>query len=119
MEYFSEREFECHCCKGLACIAKPMKKDFLVKLEALAKEWGTYIEITSGRRCLSRNIKVGGAPHSQHLYGNAVDLHFDEPSDTKKFALLAEKFGFNGIGLGIHLLHIDNREKRAHWSYDK
>ena len=118
MKFFQLREFDCRCRRGIACDAPPMQKPFLNKLEALREEWGKPLIVTSGRRCRLRNTQENGAEHSQHLFGNASDFRFIDASESQRFALLAEKFGFNGIGLGVTLVHIDNREKRAHWSYD-
>lgn len=43
-------------------------------LEPLRTRFGA-IRITSGYRCQRLNALVGGQPNSQHLYGEAADLH--------------------------------------------
>lgn len=43
-------------------------------LEPLRRRFGV-IRITSGYRCEALNIAVGGAPHSQHMRGEAADIH--------------------------------------------
>jgi uncharacterized protein YcbK (DUF882 family) len=118
MKYFKTSEFACHCMKGIACNAEPMKHSFLAKLEALREDWGKPLRPTSARRCKARNAQVGGAPFSQHLHGNACDFVFSCPSEAMHFAAVAEKFGFNGIGLGTTLVHIDDRGQRARWTYN-
>lgn len=117
MKHFKPWEFDCQCKRGIACDAVPMQKPFLEKLDALREEWGMPLIVRSGRRCKLRNTQEHGAAHSQHLYGNACDFHFHDAKESANFALLAEKFGFNGIGLGTILVHIDNREHKARWSY--
>lgn len=118
MKYFQPKEFDCRCMRGLACDAAPMKQSFLIKLEALREAWGKPLIVTSGRRCKERNTKERGAPHSQHLYGNACDFHFNDAAQSKTFAAMARKFFFKGIGLGKTIVHIDDRDHEAEWTYD-
>lgn len=117
MKYFRPAEFDCRCKRGIACNAAPMNPEFLQKLDALREHWGAPLSPTSGRRCKYRNDQEGGAPMSQHLLGNACDFMFDCPGEARHFAAMAEKFGFTGIGLGSHMVHIDNRTEPAHWTY--
>ena len=117
MNFYKSSDLNCRCKQGLACTAEPMKLPFLRKFNALAKEWGKPLHITSGARCKLHNFKIGGAEHSQHLLSNAVDLNFQDAAESLEFSALAEKFGFNGIGLGVRLVHIDDREKVARWNY--
>ena len=115
---FLASEFRCRCRRG-DCNAVPMDRGFIQKLQAIREDWGRPLIVTSGARCAHWNKMVGGAEHSQHLYGLAVDLHFDDPNEAKAFAALAEKHGFAGIGAGIHLVHLDQRDgPRARWTYD-
>lgn len=73
--------------------------------------------ITSARRCAHWNKRVGGSPRSQHLTGNAVDVHM-RAADIAAFVALAEKFGFHGIGTGLTFVHIDARPAPgARWTY--
>lgn len=88
------------------------------KLEALRVEWGAPLPTTSAARCRFWNDKAGGSPSSQHLLGNAADFNFASAEDAARFGAMAEKFGFAGIGLGRRLVHIDDREKLARWTYD-
>jgi len=120
VKYFLLREFRCRCQRGIACDAMPMKVPFLLKLDALREDWGKPLSPTSARRCKLRNTskEVEGAVKSQHLLGNACDFVFSGPEEARTFALLAEKHGFAGIGLGNRLVHIDDRATRARWIYN-
>jgi zinc D-Ala-D-Ala carboxypeptidase len=44
-------------------------------LEPLRTALGEPIHITSGYRCEKVNKKIGGAKNSQHVLGQAVDIH--------------------------------------------
>lgn len=116
MKYFKMWEFDCHC-RRADCDAAPMQEEFLIKLDALREDWGSPLKPTSARRCNYQNEKVNGAPGSYHLLGNATDFVFETPAKARVFASLAEKHGFMGIGLGQHLVHIDNRKTNARWFY--
>jgi peptidoglycan hydrolase-like protein with peptidoglycan-binding domain len=67
------------------------------------------VSLRSGYRDPAYNARVGGAPASQHLYGNAVDLaqHVVSLSQVRGLAR------FSGIGLiraNGKVLHLDVRE---------
>jgi uncharacterized protein YcbK (DUF882 family) len=117
MKYFKTHEFKCHCNRGILCDAVAMNEEFLELLDKLREEWGRPLSPTSAQRCQWSNKKVGGAPLSQHLLGRAADFVFKHPVEARDFAYLAEKVGFTGIGLGEHLVHIDNRKIKARWFY--
>lgn len=95
-----------------------MRPEFIALLQALRDVWGRPMKPTSGSRCTYWNDRVKGSPFSQHLHGNAADFWFMDPNDTRRFVELAEKIGFNGIGHGMHLVHLDARdEPQKRWEY--
>lgn len=50
------------------------------------REWvGKPIKINSGYRCPKLNAAVGGAKTSQHMTGEAADLHIPSISEGKKW----------------------------------
>lgn len=76
------------------------------------------IIILSAYRTPEYNKKVGGAPKSQHMLGNAVDIRIYGMTPTE-VAKEAEKVGFTGIGIYNDFTHLDVREGKARWSgYD-
>lgn len=87
------------------------------RLERLRVDWGKPLLPTSGSRCSTWNKLQGGALLSMHLQGRAVDFYFQNRGEVEKFAQLAAKHGFNGIGTGRHKCHIDDREHEARWKY--
>lgn len=114
--HFSKAEMRCKC-RREGCNAAPMQRRFLDKLEALRVAWGQPLVPSSAARCATWNAKVGGSPKSQHLIGNACDFWFQDIDDARHFAALAEKHGFGGIGIGTHLVHVDDRDGHARWEY--
>lgn len=55
-------------------------------LDPLREAWGAPIIVSSGYRCPKLNRAVGGAKTSQHMLGQAADIHTvsDKPADNKK-----------------------------------
>lgn len=55
-------------------------------LDPLREAWGAPIIVSSGYRCPKLNKAVGGAASSQHMKGQAADIHTvsDDPKDNKR-----------------------------------
>lgn len=55
-------------------------------LDPLREAWGAPIIVSSGYRCPKLNRAVGGAKASQHMLGQAADIHTvsDKPADNRK-----------------------------------
>ena len=109
---FKLSEFSCPCC-GIAYISK----ELINRLQQIRNYYGKPLIITSGFRCETHNIKVGGKEFSQHLYGNAVDFIIEgiSPKEIQKYCENLFKDG--GIGYGKTFTHVDVRGKRARWNY--
>ncbi|MBQ7470846.1 MAG: peptidase M15 [Prevotella sp.] len=79
-------------------------------LEPLRRRFGV-LRITSGFRCAALNKKVGGVKNSQHLRGEAADLHIGDPEVARKMiAFLQEE----GIEFDQCLLEY-NRFRSTRW----
>lgn len=78
--------------------------------------FGQALPVVSGFRDAKRNAKAGGARHSQHVHGNAVDISVrDMPiEDRIRLIKLASENGFTGIGVYDDSLHFD-LGKRRYW----
>ena len=55
-------------------------------LEPLRQAWGAPIVVTSGYRSIKLNRAVGSKDTSQHVHGEAADIHTvsDTPTDNRK-----------------------------------
>ncbi|MBF0421227.1 MAG: DUF882 domain-containing protein [Magnetococcales bacterium] len=92
-----------------------LHQGFLDALIALREAWGRPMRINCCYRTPEHNRAVGGAANSQHLYGNAADVHM--PRDEQEaFKALAESMGWNGIGTYQTFIHIDRRDTHARWN---
>ena len=124
MNYFKVEEFACKC-SNRHCPGKPTNMTLNVTLvqilNRLREELQAPIIVTSAIRCHEHNKAVGGAVHSLHLQGLAVDVSC---TNVKLLLQLAQKEeGIKGIGDGSKLkrpfLHLDVRpnKNRVLWSY--
>lgn len=60
-------------------------------LDPLREKYGKPISVNSGFRCPVHNRAVGGVVNSQHIKGEAVDIHCD---DNHKIAEIIEHNGY-------------------------
>ena len=113
---FSVKEMECACGCGFC----DFDVGFLDKLQSLRDTLKRPLIVTSGFRCSRHNEAVGGAKHSKHLAGIAVDIStWGMQSDFMyRFMAGAIDLGFTGIGVGKNFIHIDTRkDKSKMWVY--
>ena len=70
-------------------------------LDPLREAYGKPIVVSSGYRCPKLNRAVGGAAKSQHVTGQAADIHTlsDTPADNKKLfdLILSLKLPFDQL----------------------
>ncbi len=101
---FSVKELSCPCCQGYA-----MQKPFLDKLQELRDLYARPMIITSAWRCEKHNTGIKGEKDSQHLFGNAVDVHCVDSAERFLLVRLAYQVGFRGFGIDGAFVHIDFR----------
>ena len=110
-EFFDREEFRCQC-KGKYCNGFPKEpsKELVRDCNEIRRRLGVPVEIVtaggSGVRCPQHNADVGGVANSNHLDGNAADLH-SEKSPQEMYQVAEEVLGNTGeLGLyswGIHV----------------
>ncbi len=108
--HFAFREFKCKCppgeaggCNGWILISRV----HAFRLDRYRERVGGPVEIVSGHRCPHRNPKVGGAPNSRHLHGDASDVPGHLTLEEVRSLRL-----FTGIGHSRSsgkVVHVDSR----------
>ena len=114
-EHFDSSEFACKCgCGGLEEGAG-IDRRLVDVLENMRQFLGVPLEINSGYRCPAHNLSVGGVWNSQHTKGTAADVALPEGMDAEYLAVVAEKFGADGIGVYDWGVHVDVRGYKSRW----
>ena len=91
--------------------------ELVTVLQKIRLKFGKPVHINSAFRTAVKNKAVGGAQHSQHLYGMAADSHIDGVT-PKEIAAYAETLLPNTGGIGIYktFTHIDVRKVKSRWN---
>jgi len=125
--HFSISEFPCPCCGRLGPLSelKRLAEALEAYRAALCAHAGRDVPlpILSGFRCPKQNVRVGGADHSKHLLGIAVDTAPDGLTLYEAAMLIPEAPELERGGAGLYIspdghghLHLDVRtEGRARW----
>lgn len=112
-ENFKVKEFACKDGSDVVFISP----ELVTILQKVRKHFGRAVHINSGYRTPTYNKKVGGATHSQHLYGMACDIHLNlvKPKDVAAYVetLLPNK---GGIGIYKNFVHVDVRAQKSRWN---
>ena len=127
--HFDRREFACKC----GCGRNDINVDLVNKLESVFDYLARTPTgckcciITSGIRCPTYSPTVKGFSTDAHTKSIAADCVFyqsnGKPYAPETVAAVAEKIGFNGIGLMDGAIHLDSRNGKnyvnAHWFGDE
>jgi uncharacterized protein YcbK (DUF882 family) len=116
LKHFKLEEFACKCgrCKNKIDI------DFVDMLDEARENAGVVFKITSGYRCPTYNIAVGGKKESAHIKGLAADIA--TPNSYMRYQILGSLLtaGFDRIGIGSNFIHADTDDTKAAeviWDY--
>jgi len=120
---FKRSEFECKC----GCGADDISMDLVCRLQEVRDILGEPMKVTSGVRCESHNVRVGGIARtldkigSSHLTGNgtAADIACGGSSYRQRLLKSALQV-FDRAGVGPDFLHLDvdpNKTAGVVWLY--
>nr|WP_325301907.1 D-Ala-D-Ala carboxypeptidase family metallohydrolase [uncultured Dysosmobacter sp.] len=111
--HFKVKEFACSDGSDPVFIARALP----LVLEYIRTRVGKPVVINSAYRTPGKNQAVGGAVHSQHLYGTAADLGTVAGYTPAEMAAIAREImpDWGGIGVYPWGIHVDVREKKADW----
>lgn len=111
--HFKVKEFACSDGSDPIFIARALP----LVLEYIRTRVGKPVVINSAYRTPGKNQAVGGAVHSQHLYGTAADLGTVAGYTPAEMAAIAREVmpDWGGVGVYDWGIHVDVREKKADW----
>jgi len=117
--YFTLSEFDSPDAPGSGAKMSPA---FVQKLDAIRKEVGSPLTITSGYRTPAYNSTLkNSVPNSAHTKGLAADIAAPTTTLKVKIAKAAIKQGINRIGWGNSYIHLDidrSKPQNAAWGYN-
>lgn len=102
----------CSC----GCNSGSVNQQLLDKLQIVRNKFGKGMIVTSGYRCATHNLKIGGASKSQHLTGNAIDISCTNSSDRAVLVRLGLEQGLT-VGVRKDIIHFDNRTQQLLFLY--
>ena len=112
MKHFRNTEFT----MGGENVFDKMNKHLLEQLDELREFVNEPLKINSSYRSLDYNRSIGGSTKSQHLTGNAVDLHCDNGTLRGKIVHHALNLGLS-VGIAKSFIHVDNRDNQIVFTY--
>ena len=109
--HFKTSEFACKHCGEVK-----VDSELLAVLELVRNHFGAPVTVTSGYRCKTHNLNVGGAPKSKHVEGIAADIKVKGFDADEVYHFINSQFP-NSYGLGLYKswVHIDTRKTMARW----
>lgn len=114
--YFEPSEF---ASKGNGKVR--VSREMIEALDRVRAAVGHPLRITSGYRDPEHNARVGGAKHSRHMVGDAVDIDISRLNEAQRYTLmwhlLAEGFTSFGSYAGSTFIHADMRPKACIWRH--
>lgn len=102
---------------GLFGGVKLISLELIQKLNVHKARYPSSTERVDSTEAHNASPAVGGAPHSWHLTGQAVDLVYDDSTLLEGAAKFAITLGFGGIELDLrnNHLHLDMRPLENLW----
>lgn len=125
-KYFKISEFECKGRDGCHLPENCPPSELLEVLTEIREHYNAPLIITSGYRCEHHNKEVGGAAHSQHLKGDAVDFIVKGVRTKDVYNYITLQYGDRPYGLAFKhnennpyggFIHLDTRGKKTRWEY--
>ena len=112
--YFTYDEFDSKDKPGTGTL---MNDELLQALDYVRQQVESPLIINSGYRTPERNERVGGSANSQHLLGNAADVHISSKAmgDLIEYWFIDYIGDKCGIGRYKNFIHLDVRGYKARW----
>lgn len=115
---FKAYELRCKCPKCNRNVEHKLNDEALDALQRIRTKFGKPIALISAYRCANHPVEARKEKPGTHYRGTAFDLSVPYGRDRFQLLKLAIEEGFNGLGFGDDMLHIDY--KRPHgstWKY--
>lgn len=99
---FKKAEFDCK-----ATGENNMQHEFMEKLQAIRREYGKPMQITSGFRSVKHPVEARKShSNGEHTQGFCADVACDNGADRFRLISLSLKHGITRIGVAKDFLHL-------------
>ena len=93
MKHFTYKELVCkHCGQLPPSVRENIESLVDNVLDPVREQYGKPIYVTSGYRCPAHNKAVGGVTNSQHMRGEAADIHCDDNAALVRIIVAQGRF---------------------------
>lgn len=114
--YFDTKEFESKDGQSSPYGETVVKRELIVRLNAIRSRFKKPIIVNSGYRSPEHNAKVGGVKNSTHIQGIAADIRPQNKEDLKELRKIADELNpHGGVGFYDSFVHVDVRGEKARW----
>lgn len=104
IKYFTPDEFRCKC----GCGAGEMSEKLIRNADTIREHFGVPVIVSSGRRCVTHNSRVGGVSNSRHLAGKAMDFCVQGKSSATVLTYVQSLSGIRyAYAIDTSFVHID------------
>ena len=116
--FFDTKEFESKDGRQSPFDDTVVKRELIVKLNAIRSKYGKPIVVNSGYRSPEHNAAVGGVKNSFHTLGLAADIrplskNMDDLPELQRICDEMNRTG--GVGFYDTFVHVDVRGEYARW----
>jgi len=124
---FTKSEFDCKSGEEMPLEVLENVKLLAIQLQKIRDYVGKPIRINSAYRSEAHNEAIGGVKTSQHILGKAADITIDTFTPDEVVSIIENMLtnemlgGFYIGGLGSYntFTHVDIRDKKARWNFNK
>ena len=115
--YFNTKEFESKDGQPSPYGEAVVRRELIVRLNAIRSRFGKPIIVNSGYRSPDHNKAVGGVKNSFHVQGLAADIRPEDLKDLPELQKIADELNpHGGVGFYNTFVHVDVRGEKSRWN---
>lgn len=114
--YFNTKEFESKDGQPSPYGEAVVRRELIVRLNAIRSRFKKPIIVNSGYRSPEHNKAIGGVKNSFHVQGLAADIRPEDLKDLPELQKIADELNpHGGVGFYNTFVHVDVRGEKSRW----
>lgn len=114
--YFNTKEFESKDGQPSPYGEAVVRRELIVRLNAIRSRFKKPIIVNSGYRSPEHNKAIGGVKNSFHVHGLAADIRPEDLKDLPELQKIADELNpHGGVGFYNTFVHVDVRGEKSRW----